>query len=84
MEVIENILRYLKNKNLKSTFIFHPYANFNNCPYLKTVLCDLFPVFCFGRVHHIVLIQKEAFHDFRLLDNLVSFYNAAFSFFSDA
>ena len=34
-----------KPKILKSTgeFIFHPYANVN-CPYLKIVLCDLFPV----------------------------------------
>ena len=52
MEVIENILRYIKNKNLKidRKIIFHTYANFS-CLYLKIGLCDLFPVLLEG-VHH--------------------------------
>ena len=54
MEVIENIIRYVKNKNLKIDrwLICHPYANFN-CPYLKIGLCDLFPVFV--GVHHLCI-----------------------------
>ena len=36
MEVIENMLRYVKKKNLKIDrgVIFHPSVSFN-CPYLK-------------------------------------------------
>ena len=32
-----------KNLKINRWVIFHPYANFN-CPYLKTGLCDLFPI----------------------------------------
>ena len=55
MEVIENILGFAKKKKknliIDGWVIFHPYANFR-CPYLKTGLCNLFPVLLECITHH--------------------------------